>query len=213
MHPKILIVDNELDVLKSTQMILDGLGYECVVLPDARHVAQVVDREDVDCILLDLLMPGVDAVATVKKLRKNPETAKVPIVLFSASSDLADAAAQLDVQGYLAKPFAEQELFEVLGRALGPKAIQARSRGRAGEQKVAEVVAREEREHEREVVRSYFHDYWNILTALNNYAQFLVNEPNLRANQKEAAKEISRIVLELEKKTDALRATLLEYVG
>jgi DNA-binding response OmpR family regulator len=213
MHPKILVVDNELDVLKSTQMILDRLGYECVVLPDARHVVQVADRESVDCILLDLVMPGMDATATVKKLRKNADTAKVPIILFSASSELADAAAELDVEGYLAKPFAEQEIFEVLGRALGSKAVQAKSSSRSAEQKVAEVVAREERESERQVVRSYFHDYWNILTALNNYAQFIVNEPGLRPAQKEAAQEISRLVLELEKKTDALRATLLEYVG
>jgi|GEM_PF-1526983 len=212
MHAKILVVDNEPDVLKSTQMILDRLGYTCVTLPDARQLVQVAERENVDCILLDLVIPGADVSATVKKLRRHRELAQVPIILFSASPDLAGAAAELDVEGYLSKPFAEQELFEVLGKTLGPKAVQARTTSR-NEEKITEIVAREERESEREVVRTYFHDYWNVLTALNNYAQFLVNEPSLRPAQKEAAHEISRLVLELEKKTDALRATLLEHVG
>jgi CheY-like chemotaxis protein len=117
-RPKILIVDDEERILKSTQMLLDVLGYDSVTLRDASKVHQVAAKEHPDLILQDLKMPSIDLPALLKDLKADPKTADIPFVLFSASPDIAEKAAHHDASGYLTKPFREAELLEILDRSL-----------------------------------------------------------------------------------------------
>lgn len=197
---KIMVVDDELDILRSTQMLVQQLGYECVTLPDARKVVEVAGKEHPDLILQDLRMPNIDIPKLVKGLKDNPATAKIPLVFFSASPDVAKIAAENDVSGFLPKPFGEQQLTQVLIRALGKQAAPMEKKATG-------------KEALRQAVTIYFHDYWNTLTALNNYTEFLLNSQNLAEPEKEAAEEMNRLILDLEHKTDALRSHLLSSIG
>lgn len=213
---KILVVDDELDVLRSTQMLLDRLGYTTLLLPDAKHIEEIAQKELPTLIIQDVVMPSLDLAATIEALRRNPKTSKIPIVLFSASEDLADKAAELDVDGFLNKPFAEQQLREVLEHLLGPMPetpAPARHAGPSAGPAVSPEQERRASEAQRTAVKAYFHEYRNILTALNNYAQFLLNSPKIEDPEREAAEEINRLLLDLEKKADALRQQLIEFVG
>lgn len=115
---KILIVDDEEDILRSTEMLLDVLGYECVTLRDPNKIVEVAARESPDLILQDLKMPGLDLDTVLTKLRSNPATENCSVALFSASPALPETAARFDTEGYLSKPFREEELVALLDRAL-----------------------------------------------------------------------------------------------
>jgi CheY-like chemotaxis protein len=115
---KILIVDDEDRILRSTQMLLDVLGYDAVTLKDSAHMVEVAARERPDLIFQDLKMPRTDVEGLVRDLKANPQTADIPYVFFSASPNLPETAARLDAAGYLAKPFREGELLELLERSL-----------------------------------------------------------------------------------------------
>jgi CheY-like chemotaxis protein len=207
---KILVVDDELDVLRSTQMLLERMGYVCMLLPDPERLVEVIEHDRPDLVLQDLVMPGLDLPAVMDRLHHSTVASKIPIVFFSASTELAERAAEFDAAGFLNKPFVEQQLRSVLERLLGPVPRQA-AQERPTPPNAAEAtgVGKPVREQHREAVRTYFHAYRNTLTALNNYAQFLLNSQTIQNGEREASEEISRLLLELEERSDALRSFLL----
>lgn len=120
---KILIVDDEERILRSTKMLLEVLGYDAVTVRDPNMIVEVAARERPDLIFQDIKMPALDLHALVEALKANPATAGIPYVFFSASPDLPERAAEHDAQGYLPKPFREQELLTILARSMhdGPR--------------------------------------------------------------------------------------------
>ncbi len=115
---KIMIVDDEEYILRSTQLLLEVLGYDAVTLRDPQRVVEVAAQEHPDLILHDLKMPAVDIPGMVSDLRRNPETKDIPFAFFSASPNLPETAAQHDAEGFLQKPFREEELVHVIDRAI-----------------------------------------------------------------------------------------------
>lgn len=118
---KILVVDDEPDILRSTQMLLEALGYESVLLKEADHVVEVAAREHPVLILQDVQMPQLDLMSLVRRLRSHSKTAHIPVALFSASPYLAETTTRTHVNGFLAKPFREEDLSFLLDRALDRK--------------------------------------------------------------------------------------------
>ena len=116
--PRVLLADDEPAVLSSTALLLTDLGFEVVSVSDPSRIASVARAERPDVILQDLRMPGLVIEDLVRELRDDPELAKVPIVLFSASMDLDDVASQVGVDHLLEKPFRPQELVDVLRAVL-----------------------------------------------------------------------------------------------
>src|SRR5687767_8349022 len=119
MNNKVLIVDDEPDVLESTAGLVESLGYQAIRLSQAAEILDAVEREKPAVLLQDLKMPGLNVSGLVAALRSNPTTADIPIVFFSANADLPGTAARLDAWGYLSKPFAKQDLSRLLREALG----------------------------------------------------------------------------------------------
>jgi CheY-like chemotaxis protein len=195
---KVLIVDDEEDVLKSTEMLVSLLGYDAIPLTDPAKVIDVAEREKPGLILQDLKMKDLNLAGLVASLRSNPATADIPIVFFSASSELAQVAAKYDAWGYLAKPFGEKELAQVLDKTLHPQG--------QGTRLITQDAARKD-------LRSVFHDYWNLLSALNNYVQFLERSEKIGNKEREAVLGLQELILKLESKTDRLRAYLVRLVG
>ncbi len=195
---KVLIVDDEPDVLDSTALIVDSLGYQALRVSDPADILTTVEREQPGLILQDLKMPGLNVAGLVAALRLNPRTAEVPLVFFSAGSDLATTAARYDAWGFLAKPFGKQELSRLLQQILGGPA-----RGVGG------AAARDVQKE----VRSVFHDYWNLLAALSNYILVLDETPGLPAEAQKSVKGLDEIIMKLESKTDRLNTYIRALVG
>lgn len=197
-HEKVLIVDDEEDVLKSTEMLVELLGYDAIPLSDPGRVIEVAEQEQPGIILQDLKMKDLNLAGLVASLRSNPNTADIPIVFFSASSDLADIAAKYDAWGYLSKPFGEKELAQVLDDTLHHGSGKTRI-------PAAETAKKE--------LRAVFHDYWNLISALNNYVEVLERSDRLGPKDRAAVSGLEELVLKLESKTDRLRSYLTRLVS
>ena len=196
MKRKVLIVDDEPDVLESTAGLVESLGYEAVRLSEAADILDAVEREKPAVLLQDLKMPGLNVSGLVAALRSNPATADIPIVFFSANADLPGTAARLDAWGYLSKPFAKQDLARLLREALGSSGPVLTKSGNA--------LHRD--------VRGVFHDFWNLLAALSNYVVILDESRDLPKSLQKTVRGLDDVVLQLESKTDRLQSYLLGLV-
>ena len=186
---KVLIVDDEPDVLDSTALLVTALGYQPLRVSDPAEILPTVEREQPGLILQDLKMPGLNVAGLVAALRLNPRTAEIPLVFFSAGSDLPTTSARYDAWGYLSKPFGKQELSRLLQQVLGAPADRTGSTGARDAQKE---------------VRAVFHDYWNLLAALSNYILVLDETPGLPAEAQKSVKGLDELIMKLESKTDRL---------
>lgn len=195
---KVLIVDDEPEVLESTALLAESLGYIVLRLDDPADILDVIERERPGVVLQDLRMPGLNVAGLIASLRSNPATAEVPLIFFSAGHDLATTSARYDVWGYLSKPFGRSELAAILERAMGPPRAQDLPRSR--------------RQMQREM-RDAFHDYWNLLSALSNYVQVLRQSDHPDPDDAAAIKGLEEALLKLESKTDRLRAFLSSVLG
>ena len=100
----VLIVDDDpviLDVLRAT---LEDDGYTVLTAVNGGALP-LARRAQPQVILLDIMMPGMDGVEVSKRLRADPDTARIPIVAMSATSNLTMLANQMPVDDRLPKPF------------------------------------------------------------------------------------------------------------
>lgn len=111
---KVLIVDDEESILRSTGALLEDMGFATALVHDARDIVAAALRERPDVVLQDIRMPGLDLERLVRELRAQPPLADLPIVLFSASMEAAQIAERIGAHGFLEKPFRPAELVGAL---------------------------------------------------------------------------------------------------
>ncbi len=121
---KILVVDDDPDIRRIAALSLERIGGFRVVLADGAQEALAAAAAGVpDLVLLDVTMPGMDGPETLRALRERPETAQVPVVFFTATSNDADVdrLRALGAVEVISKPFDIAELprrvRDILGRA------------------------------------------------------------------------------------------------
>jgi CheY-like chemotaxis protein len=113
--PRILVVDDDLDVLEMLQILLQP-AYEVSVAQSGTEAIELASSESFDVILLDLMMPIVDGGEVVKRL--NALGIPAPIILLSAAADLTSRARQLGVFDADPKPVDIDRLERKLQRAI-----------------------------------------------------------------------------------------------
>ncbi len=104
----ILLVDDEADIREVVSLSLEAIGGWRVSSATSGHQGIAVARaERPDAILLDIMMPDIDGPATFERLRRDPRTCDIPVILLTAKSQSADhrGFASLGVAGILTKPF------------------------------------------------------------------------------------------------------------
>lgn len=193
----VLIVDDEPDVLASTAMVVEGMGYRAVTTSDPSEVVGLVEREQPGLILQDLRMPGLSVAGLVAALRLNPSTAEVPLVFCSAHADVAATANRFDAWGHLSKPFRPDELERLLTRVFA-------------EQEPAPPGTTLPKDIYRDA-RAMFHEQWNLLQAVANYLAVLRDAQG--ENAARALQGLDEVLLKLEARTDRLQAFVLGRAG
>lgn len=116
---KILVVDDEVSILRSTQLLLEDMGFVVVTTSDHARVLDLAKKEKPDLVLQDVRMPGLDLDRLVSAIRAEPTLRKLPILLFSASMDLGETAQRVGAEGILDKPFKPDEVLQAVRSALG----------------------------------------------------------------------------------------------
>lgn len=115
---KILVVDDEASILRSTQLLLMDMGFDVVTCADQAQVLDCIRREHPDLLLQDVRMPGLDLERLVGAIRADPAIAKLPILLFSASMDLDEIQERVGAAGILEKPFKPVEIVQAIQVAM-----------------------------------------------------------------------------------------------
>ena len=105
---RILIVDDELDLVQTLKLRLEHWGYDVVIASNGQDCLDNVESSKPNLILLDIMMPGLDGLSVCQKLSGS----KVPIVIMTALSEekIRHAAQVLGVSGFILKPFSMEVL-------------------------------------------------------------------------------------------------------
>jgi CheY-like chemotaxis protein len=112
MAEKILIIDDDFDTLRLVGLMLQKQGYQIVAASDGKQGLLKAMDETPDLILLDVMMPNMDGYEVARRLRQNPTTAGIPILMFTAKSQLDDKVTGFEsgADDYLTKPTHPTEL-------------------------------------------------------------------------------------------------------
>lgn len=109
---RILVVDDEADISTVLSITLKRAGYEVTTARDGMEALERVAEKTPDLILLDVMMPRLDGIETLRRLRGAPQTAGIPVIMLTAKARTEDRVAGFDVgaDDYVAKPFAPAEV-------------------------------------------------------------------------------------------------------
>jgi two-component system, OmpR family, alkaline phosphatase synthesis response regulator PhoP len=106
----VLVVDDDPEILDFLEVALQERGYKVLVAIDG-DALDAAQESQPDLILLDLMMPGMDGIEVSRRLREDPATASIPIVVMSANERLRNPSIALPVDGRLPKPFELDDLY------------------------------------------------------------------------------------------------------
>ncbi len=110
MKEQILIIDDNKDILELLEYNLSSAGYEVIGLLNTKNVRQIILEENIDLIIIDRCLPGVEGSLYIEMLRS--ENIDIPVIFLSAKNSLQDIKDGLTVgaDDYLTKPFDMEEL-------------------------------------------------------------------------------------------------------
>ena len=125
---RILVVDDEIYIVHILDFSLGMEGYEVVTALDGEQALEKARSEKPDLIVLDIMMPKLDGYETCKRLKADPETKDVPIILLSAKGRNVDQKVGFEVgaDDYITKPFSPRKLVERINAILGHGTSQQR---------------------------------------------------------------------------------------
>jgi DNA-binding response OmpR family regulator len=118
---RILAVDDEPHILRLVSFSLSAGGFDVLEATDGLTAVEIAEREQPDLILLDVMMPALDGYEACRRLKANPATAGIPVVMLSAKSQKAEQAVGLEAGAinYICKPFTPKDLVAQVRGVLG----------------------------------------------------------------------------------------------
>jgi DNA-binding response OmpR family regulator len=108
----ILIIDDEKDLLELVRYNLEKEGFDAICAADGAGGLEIAQRHKPDLVVLDVMMPGMDGIEVCKRLRNDPRTQRLPIIMLTARATEADRVIGLELgaDDYVIKPFSPREL-------------------------------------------------------------------------------------------------------
>lgn len=121
----VLIVDDEPLTQDLLRLMLEPAGFRVTGAAHGLEALQKVQEEKPDIMILDVMMPHMDGITVCKKIRSNPETADLPVVMLSGKTHLnaVEEGLQAGANRYLAKPTPRTELIQTLRDVLAETAV------------------------------------------------------------------------------------------
>ncbi len=115
---KILIVDDETELVKAIRIRLEQAGYETLVAYDGLEGLEKAKKENPDLILLDIMMPDIDGFEVLRRLKENSKTKYTPVIMVTCKGEPQSLfkAKELRSLDYIVKPFEQEELLDLIKR-------------------------------------------------------------------------------------------------
>jgi DNA-binding response OmpR family regulator len=123
MEPKrrVLIVDDEPNIVLSLDFLLRQQGYEVSVARDGEEALAAAEEQRLDLVVLDVMLPGLDGFEVCRRLRERPELADLKILLLTARGREVERVRGLEegADAYVRKPFSTRQLMKTVAELLG----------------------------------------------------------------------------------------------
>jgi DNA-binding response OmpR family regulator len=116
---RVLVIDDEPDILLLCRVNLGFAGHEVLEAPDGERGMELAMRDQPDLIVLDVMLPTLDGLSVLRLLRERPETAETPVILLTARAQIDDQARGWEpgCADYVTKPFSPVALSSIVARA------------------------------------------------------------------------------------------------
>jgi two-component system alkaline phosphatase synthesis response regulator PhoP len=122
---KILLIDDDVDFVAATKIVLESAPYEVIVANEGNEGLQKAREEKPDLILLDVIMPIKDGFTAAEQLKKDPQLSKIPVLMLTAFSSKGQETTiprsrgfTLEAEDYIEKPVTPEELLDRVKRYL-----------------------------------------------------------------------------------------------
>ncbi len=116
---KILIVDDDPEITTLLSLIIKHVGYDAVECNDATQAYEICAREAPDCILLDLMMPGIDGWKLLEIFQASDGLRNIPVIVLTGNVNAdREHLTQRGARGFLVKPFDPHVLIKLIDRLL-----------------------------------------------------------------------------------------------
>ena len=137
MAERILAVDDEENIRELLKYNLEKEDYQVILASRGDQVFDILDKEDIDLIILDLMLPGIDGLSLCKEIKSDDRFNRLPIIMLTARTEEIDRVVGLEMgaDDYVSKPFSMREL---IARA---KAVLRRTREFQGTSQEAEIIS------------------------------------------------------------------------
>ncbi len=121
---RVVWIEDDPELLRLGQLVLTHKGFEVITVGDSREGFETIRREKPDLVLLDLMMPDVDGWAIYNQIKAEPELKDTPVIVVTAKAQAADKALALHlakVDGYLVKPYDQNQLLDTMDQVMNRK--------------------------------------------------------------------------------------------
>src|SRR5262245_35704595 len=120
MPRRVLVVEDEPENRLLLNVILGTEGYEVIETEDGASALEAAATQAPDLILLDVMMPEMNGFVVFERLRADPGTRSIPVIMLTALAQRGDVerAVEMGVEGYVTKPFEPAELLQAMEKAL-----------------------------------------------------------------------------------------------
>lgn len=117
---RILLVDDDLTLVKIVGRRFESCGWEVISASDGREGLHKAESQSPDLIVLDTVMPVMTGHEMLERLRRNPDTKDIPVIMCTVRSDVQDiaTASSYNISDYVTKPFDCTDLIERIEAAL-----------------------------------------------------------------------------------------------
>ncbi len=116
-----MVVDDNPDIITIVKTILEGKGYNVASAYSGKELLAHLENQKPDLIVLDIMMPEMDGLEVLTKLKETSETASIPVILLTAKVQYEDVLGgyKLGADYYITKPFTSTQLINGINLLLG----------------------------------------------------------------------------------------------
>ncbi|MFH1416531.1 MAG: response regulator [Elusimicrobiota bacterium] len=117
---KVMIVEDNYVTVKLLRFLLEKQKFQVVSCENGKEALDCVENEKPDLILMDVMMPEIDGIEVTRRMKQNPNTSKIPIIILSALGQEMEVmrGLQAGADGYVVKPFDSQALIKLVKERL-----------------------------------------------------------------------------------------------
>ena len=120
---RVLIFDDDIDILELCSLILRSKGFEVIGKPTCQQVLKVVKEHQPDVILMDNWIPDIGGIKATQLIKVDPETANIPVIFFSANNNTEKHSIEAGADYFIQKPFEIAELVSMVSGAITRRSI------------------------------------------------------------------------------------------